>query len=644
MDREPLILNVDDTEDNLELRTILLESEGLRVIEARTGLEALARVAADLPHVVILDISLPDIDGYEVCRRIRAHAETEWISIVHVTARYVSPDDWRLSVAAGANSYLTHPIDPPMLISTIQSLLRRQKAERNAQVERDRLREHREERETLYRSVLDQSLAAVYVIQERRLTFSNEALSTMLATKPDELRNMTSVLDLVHPDDLPRVAETLRQRESAEIGSVRQSFRARRGDGSWATLETHGARGMFEGRPAIIGLALDVTRRQELEEQLRQAQKMEAIGQLAGGIAHDFNNLLTAILGYSGMALEQIDEDKPIYADLREVVKAANSAAALTRKLLAFGRRQVLRLEVMDLNAAVESSAGLLQRLIDEHIVMELQLAPDAHPVTADPTQLEQIVLTLVLNARDAMPAGGRVTIATTEFTSLVPPPFLPMMEPGRYAQLTVRDTGCGMTAETKARLFEPFFTTKGPGKGTGLGLATVYGTVKQLQGYIAVESAPGKGATFSVFLPVANQPKIERASAPRTVVPVGRETILLVEDEPAVLRLAETVLRRHGYTVVSIATPAAALEYFAKPEASACTMMISDVVMPGMTGAELTRQLRQQGVTIPVLLMSGYADAAREAIAQLPAVAFLPKPFAPQVLLEKVRGVLDSA
>jgi two-component system cell cycle sensor histidine kinase/response regulator CckA len=208
---------------------------------------------------------------------------------------------------------------------------------------------------------------------------------------------------------------------------------------------------------------------------------------------------------------------------------------------------------------------------------------------------------------------------------------------------LTVRDTGSGMSAETRARLFEPFFTTKEPGKGTGLGLATVYGTVKQLQGYISVESELGEGATFSVFLPQAGQPRPSPSPVPRPAAAVGRETILLVEDEPAVLRLAETVLRRHGYTVVSAAAPAAALEYFDRPEASGCTMMISDVVMPGMTGAELTRRLRERGIAIPVLLMSGYADAAREALATLPAVAFLPKPFAPQVLLEKVRSVLDG-
>ncbi len=389
-------------------------------------------------------------------------------------------------------------------------------------------------------------------------------------------------------------------------------------------------------------LRLDITERKQLEAQLRQAQKLEAIGQLAGGVAHDFNNLLTVIGGRSSLLLQKLHPDDPACKDVELIEKTAQRAAGLTRQLLAFSRKQVLDPKPLNLNALVAGVVPMLRRLIGEHIEVVTVPGGGLGHVMADPGQVEQVVMNLVVNARDAMPDGGMVTIQTAnrklQETALHAQGHVP---PGQYASVSVQDTGCGMDSLTLARIFEPFFTTKEPGKGTGLGLSTVHGIVHQSGGYIGVDSAPGRGTTFTIYLPQITDP-VEvthiPATSPRDLMR-GTEVILLVEDEDEVRRVASEVLRTCGYTVLETSDP---LEALTIAERQNRAIGLTDLVMPAMRGSELAQRLRTTCPRMRVLYMSGYTNEMIEAAsASEPARAFLHKPFTPHDLARKVREVL---
>lgn len=381
---------------------------------------------------------------------------------------------------------------------------------------------------------------------------------------------------------------------------------------------------------------------QQTEDQFRQAQKMEAIGRLAGGLAHDFNNLLTAITGYSDLILTDLEPDSDLYKQVREIRKASDRAGLLTRQLLAFSRKQVLAPRVLDLNAVIADSKQMLRRMIGEDIDVVTELAADLGRVKADAGQLEQVLMNLAVNARDAMPQGGTLTLATANAD--LEAPTNPEIDPGRYVVLTVRDTGTGMDAETRAHIFEPFFTTKGPGRGTGLGLATVYGIIEQSCGHIEVESTLGQGTAFCVYLPRTDEVVQTKKSHPGLhQAPVGQETVLLVEDEGAVRALAGDILRKCGYTVLEASQGEEALG-IAQGFAGPIHLLVSDVVMPRMGGRQLAQCLAASRPEMRVLYLSGYTDDAvvRHGVLE-DEVAFLQKPFSPRVLAHKVREVLDG-
>lgn len=386
-------------------------------------------------------------------------------------------------------------------------------------------------------------------------------------------------------------------------------------------------------------------RESELEEQLCQAQKMEAIGRLAGGIAHDFNNLLLVITGFSELLLNQYRHDDQLCRKINYIKQAGDSAAALTEQLLAFSRKQVLVPKVLDLNAIVVGMSAMLQRLLGEDIELATVLDPALGSVKADPSQLEQVLMNLAANARDAMPDGGRLTIGTANVEITGACPHGELLPPGRYAELTVNDTGVGMDAETQARIFEPFFTTKERGKGTGLGLSTVYGIVKQSGGYIFVSSEPGHGTTFKVYLPRVDE-TVEAVKGGQDAqgLPNGRETVLLVEDDPTVRSLVRTRLEQLGYTVLEARHGFEAL-IIASQHPAPIQLLVTDVVMPQMSGRDLADRLMLSRPDIKVLYMSGYAT---NTIAQggvlNPGAAFLQKPCSMEALAHKVREVLDSA
>jgi PAS domain S-box-containing protein len=400
------------------------------------------------------------------------------------------------------------------------------------------------------------------------------------------------------------------------------------------------------GVVGVLGVYQDITDRKQLEDHVRQKQKMEAVGQLAGGVAHDFNNLLTVINGYAELLLQEERLPETVRGVVAEMFKAGGRAAGLTRQLLTFGRRQVWEPRVLDLNAVVTETGVMLRRLIGEDVTLSVSLDPALYPVKVDPVQVQQVVLNLAVNARDAMPEGGRLSIETRTVTlDAAYARDNPDITPGSYAVLAVTDTGCGMSADVRARIFEPFFTTKGLGKGTGLGLATVYGIVKQSGGHISVASEVGAGTTFEVYFPrVVAAPAVPAVAADRGGgLPKGAETVLLAEDEPAVREVARRILRSCGYTVLLARDGEDALEV-AGAHADRIDLFVTDVVMPKLGGRQAAEALRARRPGVRILYLSGYTDDAVVRHGVLEAgVAFLQKPFSPTALAAKVRAVLDA-
>jgi PAS domain S-box-containing protein len=437
---------------------------------------------------------------------------------------------------------------------------------------------------------------------------------------------------------------------AAEEASLRgeryqAEYRIVRKDGAviWVSDTAVVARGS-DSHPVMEGIIVDITERKVLENQLQQSRRMEAVGRLAGGIAHDFNNLLTIIKGYAELAVQRSGIQPDLRADVQQIENAAERASTLIRQLLAFSRRQVLQPKIIDLNAIVLGLDKLLGRLMGEHIEMVTRCAVNVGHVKADPAQIEQVIMNLVVNARDAMPKGGRLTVETynVDLDSTYARDHV-SVKPGAYVMLAVTDTGIGMSPETVAHIFEPFYTTKESGQGTGLGLSTVYGIVKQSGGYIWVYSEPNKGTTFKVYLPRVAEPvdaKSERTEAP--AASKGSETILLVEDEEAVRELASRILSAKGYNVVPAKSVKEA-EQWAEEHLDEIHLLLTDIIMPGTSGRELARRIIAKHPQTRVLYMSGYTDNVLAQGGVLEAgLSFLQKPFTPSALVQKVRDVLD--
>ncbi len=475
-----------------------------------------------------------------------------------------------------------------------------------------------------------------------RVVWSDE-LYRIYGVDPGTPMDHERCFEPVHPEDRERVKaatdELLRTGQP-----VRFDLRIVRPDGSVRALETWGEAVREGGGTHLFGVCQDVTERKLLEGQLRQAQKMEAVGRLAGGVAHDFNNLLTTVIGFSDLVLAGLPADSPIRADLEEIRRAGERAADLTRQLLAFSRQQLVEMRSLDPNVVVREVDKMLRRLIGEDVELVLHLDPDVGVVRGDAGQLEQVLVNLALNARDAMPQGGRLTIETSRAELEEPSANLATtVPPGRYSVISVADTGTGIDAETLKHIFEPFYTTKERGKGTGLGLATVYGIVKQSGGYIHVTSAPREGSVFEIFLPEADGLVDPRPTPPPLRIRAGAgETVLLVEDEPSVKLFASRVLSQLGYTVLVAENGQEALRLEARHEGP-IHVLLTDWVMPGLRGDELAAAMRPRRPGVKVIYMSGYAREAYERHGVLePGVPLLRKPLTAGVLAAQVRKVLD--
>jgi PAS domain S-box-containing protein len=510
----------------------------------------------------------------------------------------------------------------------------------------------------VYRELVESLDAIFWEAEPRALQFtsvSSKAATLLGYAQSDWTSNPTFWADIIHPEDRQQAIDT-RVQAVKRCEDHRLEYRVMAVDGHTRWIRDSARVKCEPGQPTrVYGVMIDVTPPQErqppaidhrpLEEQLRQTQKMEAVGRLAGGIAHEFNNLLAVIIGYSELVLLQLAPGKQPYRDVEEIRRALASAAALTRQILAFNRKQILQRQILDMNEIVSRTTALLRRLIGEDIELVTLLSTAVDPVWADPGQLEQIILNLALNARDAMPRGGRLTLETAnaDLDALWIAGH-PDASEGRHVMLTISDTGTGMDETVQAHLFEPFYTTKERGKGTGLGLATVYGIVKQSGGSIAVESEPELGTTFKIFLP-----RTERAADPADAPPpvpqslTGTETILVVEDQPEVRAVIRDILARHGYGVLEAANSVEAQSILTSSDGEV-HLLLTDLVLPGTSGRDLAEQLVVGRPNLRVLCMSGYTDDMVVHHGVLDAgIAFIRKPFTPKVLLKKIRDVLDG-
>jgi two-component system cell cycle sensor histidine kinase/response regulator CckA len=472
----------------------------------------------------------------------------------------------------------------------------------------------------------------------------NPALISMLGYESvDELLKLDARRQVfVNPQELDRLAEDYRR--TGSLNGVEVQWRRKDDRVIVVRLSGHASTSTDEPEEVLELIAEDITDRRQLEEQLRQAQKMDAVGRLAGGVAHDFNNLLMVINGYTEVLLEQLDKSSDAHRKIQSIQQAADRAATLTRQLLAFSRKQLLELKVVDVNTVIGDMERLLRPLIGENIELITRLSPDTGHTRADAGQLEQVIMNLVVNAKDAMPDGGKLTVQSSDATVRQNLREHRLIQPGRYAVISVSDTGLGMDKETQSRIFEPFFTTKEKGKGTGLGLSTVYGIVKQSNGYVFVQSEIGAGTTFYVYLP-----RVEESAEEFSPVKVpqnetgGCETVLLVEDEESVRELVRVTLASRGYNVLEAENGECGLRA-AEGFAGNIDILITDVVMPGIGGRELAKKLLQLRPGISVLYLSGYTEDAVITQGTLgPSNAFLQKPFTLQNLAKKVREVLRA-
>ena len=636
------ILIADDDEAYVQLvREILADVKGERF--AVHHVTYLSRIVPALQSsgacVLLLDVNLPDGNGLDWLSANRDRFDAAVIVMTGHTEFDLAED-----IAPGAQDFLLkNQLDRHQLVRAIRYAAERQRTQR----ELVRSREY-------FQSLIDASRDLITVVDSRGIILyqSPSSLET-LGLAPHDVINH-SLGEFIQAEDVPRARMLLSSAFAGRSDGSAGEFNVSHANGTARILDVAASKlPSVDGQRRAVLYSRDITERRQAQEalrlrdqQLRQAQKMEAVGRLAGGIAHDFSNVLTVITAASERLQDRVIGMPEALADIDSILRNAERAASLTRQLLAFSRQQTLAPQPLDLGQLVRRAARLLKRLIGEHIVLDLEITPDDVVVEADPTQIEQVLMNLAINARDAMPGGGSLQIcverrtADEAFTSEHQP-----MLPGEYVLLEVIDTGGGMTPETAARAFEPFFSTKHPSQGTGLGLSTVYGIVKQSGGYIWIDTAQGRGSTFSIYLPATSEtaraPEHRTRSSPAATRPV---TILLAEDEDEVRELLRDLLESQGHTVLEANGPAQGVDV-ASSFPGRIDLLLTDVVMPGGTGRDLARKVEAMRPEVKVLYMSGYPDVGGSPQSVLePGLPFLAKPFTRDTLLAKLHEVLGHS
>lgn len=650
----PRLLIVDDEPNNLQVLQLMLKSEGFHLSTAASGEEALASVAQDPPDLILLDIMMPGMGGCAVAETLKGNSATKSIPIIMVSA-HNDREARLLGLNAGAEDFLMKPVDRAELRVRVRNLLRlkaygdyHDKYSQMLEGEVGLRTADLVESERLYRSTFDAApVGIVHVGLDGRWLRVNQRLCDLLGYTRQELQDPAIQQQLA--SDTEGEAEVLRRLAAGTLDHHvvhEKAFRHKNGGVVWArvNMSVHGD-GVGHAHHFILVIE-DITASRVLEVQVLQANKMDAIGRLASGIAHDFNNLMSVVLSYSDLLSVGLMDGDPMREDLSEIKGAGLRAVELTRQLLAFSREQVLEPKIVDLSDVLGGMEKMLRRLLGEDVELVATRAVGIKKILIDPGQMEQVIMNLAVNARDAMARGGRLSIETSDV----------MLDeacaakhvgvtPGPHVMLVVSDTGTGMDAVTQARIFEPFFTTKEAGKGTGLGLATVFGIVKQSGGTIWVYSEPGKGTTFKVYFP-ALEGGVVALAAPALrdgAMLRGSETILLVEDEERVRVVVRTILRGYGYNVLDTPSGGDAI-LLCEQHTGTIDLLLTDVVMPRMSGRELANRLSLLHRETKVLYMSGYMDDSvmRHGVEDATS-AFLSKPITPEVLARKVRAVLDG-
>ena len=668
MSRRKGIMVVDDSREALKLLTDTLVHEGYTVRPTNSGEHALAAVAAEPPELILLDIRMPVLDGFEVCRRLKSQEASRDIPILFLSAG-TEPEERVKCFEMGGVDFIPKPfqrgeflarvrthLELARLQTRLEGLVDQRTAElhaANEQLQRE-LSERKRAEETLRQS--EASLARAQAIahlgswgwdlDSDRVDWSDETARIYGIQREAFDGRLQSFVALTHADDRSILEEGLAR---ARKGSATDPFEFRviRNDQRVRVVQVHCAdvRRDSDGRPAcLVGTLQDITDHRELESKLLQAQKMEAIGQLAGGVAHDFNNILMVILGYASL----LKSDNSLLADqkrrIEQIIVASEKAVAVTQGLLAFSRKQLMDPKVVDLNQVVQHVKKFLTRIIGEDVRLESLLHPDPLRVKVDVGQMEQVLINLATNSRDAMPEGGVLSIEAG--CQEIDPPFVQAHgygTLGRFAVLTVSDNGIGMDENVKKSMFEPFFTTKEVGKGTGLGMSIVYGIVRQHNGFMHVDSAPGTGSTFRIYLPLVESEAAEEAPVDAPEPPTtGEETVLVVEDDATVRSLLEEVLSASGYQVIMACDGQDAVEKF-HSHCDRVALIVMDMIMPKMSGMEAYKRIQQIRPGVRVLYSSGYPRDVIQSRGELdPQAELITKPVQPQELLQKVREMLD--
>lgn len=681
------LMVVDDRADNRYILVELLTSTlaDCVVVQADSATEALALAQDDDLDGAIVDVQMPGTSGIDLCRQLKADPATHALPVLLITSHRASPELRAAGLEAGADDFINRPLDNRELLARVRVMLRLRRAERGLREANERLAEQLERKlqlsealaELWRRTATTNAEETAYEVLRTARRLTGSPLGYVAEFRGDQtFKHTLSGLPDVEETQTTEIAEGLHREPYAAAspllidGPVATSSHAPEGhpqvDRLLAVPVCYGEERLgqiavanatrpygdgdvtaVEELARLYALLLHRDRQQEeqerLEDQLRQAQRLESVGRLAGGVAHDYNNLLTVILSYAGFLSEGLSPADPMHADAEMIVETARRAESLTRQLLAFSRRQVLQPRVVDLNTVVLDLRKMLWRLIGEDIHLQTDLGADLSPIHADPGQLEQVIVNLVVNARDAMPAGGDLRIETENVVLTAEHVATLHLTPGPHVALHVIDSGVGMSPETRARAFEPFFTTKDIGKGTGLGLSTVYGIVRQSDGDITLRSEPERGTTFTIYLPRTAQLADDPTNtAPESMPPRGSEKVLVVEDETPVRNLVRRMLEQQGYDVLEAQNGTKALALAAQH--TDIDLLLTDVVMPGPTGQHTAETLRELQPQLKVIFMSGYSN---EAVAQrgvlTPGCQFVQKPFTRLGLLNLVRQVLDE-
>jgi PAS domain S-box-containing protein len=649
-DSQLRLLILEDDPIDAELVVATIEQAGYACDWERVASEPAfrTRLAAPDPlpyNVVLVDYNLPSFDGLRALQLLRARdPEIPCIMISGVLGEEIAIE----SMKAGATDYVLKS-----QIARLPAVLARALREHAELRQRRRAEEALRNAEARYRDLFENANDIIYTLDIPGVFTSVNAAGERLFGYPRDQLLQMNIRGFLAPESDALAQAYLAHKLSGPAETTTYEVEIIRPDGARLPLEVSTRLLFRDGQPyEIQGIARDISERRHaeaerrrLEEQLLQAQKMESIGTLAGGIAHDFNNLLTAILGNTQLAIEGLTPGSQDHELLVEIEQAARRAAALTNQLLAFSRRQRLERQVIDLNATMDELLNMLRRIIGEDVEIQLDLAPESPAVFADPAQIQQVVLNLAVNARDAMPSGGRLRIATRSVQlDVAESQNFPWTQPGPYAQIVVSDSGAGMDEVVQQRIFEPFFTTKEQGKGTGLGLAVVDGIVKQHGGFIKLASQAGQGATFTIMVPAAAAPIPSVAPQPQAPARGGTETILVAEDEEILRNLAATILRRAGYTVLLAADGEEAIETFTK-DCTAIDLVILDLIMPRIGGLEALERMRAQCPDLRALFVTGYGadyDLHGDPTGLPPNTILLRKPYQVAALNQVVRDILD--